>query len=190
MTACESLLTDILACRLCQAELPHAPNPVLQIDRRAKLMIVGQAPGVVVHQSGVPFADASGDRLRQWLGLERSVFYSADVAIVPMGFCFPGRGKNGDLPPRAECAVTWHARILAALPNVRTTVLLGRFAQHRYLGTRATSLTNVVRNYAAYFPDYIPLPHPSPRNNIWLKRNPWFEQEVVPALQSHIRQLI
>lgn len=190
MANCQSLFAEILACRLCQAELPHAANPVLQIDARAKLMIIGQAPGAVVHKSGVPFADASGDRLRQWLGLPRSVFYSAEVAIVPMGFCFPGRGKSGDLPPRAECADTWHTKILSALPEVKTTVLLGRYAQHRYLDTQAMSLTNVVRNYAKYFPKYIPLPHPSPRNNIWLKRNPWFEQEVVPALQSHIRQLI
>src|ERR1700722_10499821 len=180
----DRLLEDIRACTHCAKDLPHAPRPVVQAHEAARLCIVGQAPGRKVHQSGVPWSDRSGDRLRQWLGVPEEDFYDPrKVALVPMGFCYPGKAKSGDKPPRPECAPRWHARLNAFLPDTRLTLLVGRYAQAYYLVERQKrTLTDTVRAWAEYAPlDYLPLVHPSPRNQIWLKKNPWFEKELAPG---------
>lgn len=182
-----ALLQEVRACALCQAHLPLGPRPIIQADPEARLLVVGQAPGIKVHNSGVPWDDASGDRLRDWLGMDKARFYGKSVAIVPMGFCYPGRGKSGDLPPRKECAETWHARILQQLPKIETTLLIGTYAQKQYLEQAKPTLTQTVQSFAQYLPRFLPLPHPSPRNNIWLKKNPWFEAEVLPALRAKLQ---
>ncbi|WP_354469868.1 uracil-DNA glycosylase family protein [Marinobacterium sp. MBR-109] len=180
------LLREVRACRICADQLPLGPRPVVQADARARLLIVGQAPGLKVHETGIPFNDASGDRLREWLGLTRDRFYDPSrVAIVPMGFCYPGRGKSGDNPPRPECAPAWRAQLLAELPDIELTLLVGRYAQEWHLG-KGMSLTERVSRWQEFGPSRIPLPHPSPRNNLWLRRNPWFEQELLPQLQRKI----
>lgn len=162
----------------------------MQAHRSARLLIAGQAPGRKVHESGIPFDDASGDRLRAWLGLTREVFYDArKVAIVPMGFCFPGTGKSGDHPPRPECAPLWRERLLAGLSKVRLTLVIGQYAMAYHLPNAGASLTEAVQNWRSHGPKIMPLPHPSPRNNIWLKRNPWFEAEVLPDLQQRVASL-
>ncbi len=188
----DALLADIRACRLCEAHLPLGPNPVLRARASAKLLVVGQAPGTRVHQSGIPWNDSSGIRLRHWLGIERERFYDErDVAIVPMGFCYPGTGESGDLPPRPECGRTWHPRLLPLLPNVQLTLLIGHYAQAFFLGEqRGKTLTDTVRGWQRYFPRYLPLPHPSPRNQLWLKNNPWFDDEVVPALRAAVKSCL
>lgn len=185
------LLNEIRACTLCAPSLP-APRPVLAAGTAARLLIVGQAPGARVHASGVPWDDPSGERLRDWLGVDRETFYDERrIAIVPMGFCYPGTGRSSDLPPRPECAATWHARLLAELPNVALTLLIGRYAQAHYLGPRAgRTLTETVRAWRAHWPRLVPLPHPSPRNNRWLARNPWFERERLPALRREVRRVL
>lgn len=190
----EELLAEIRACRLCAepaigAPLPHEPRPVFQITATARLAIFSQAPGARVHQSGRPFTDPSGDRLRGWLGIGPEIFYdAAKVAIVPMGFCFPGYdAKGGDLPPRRECAPRWRARVMAALPNLETIVLVGVYAQKWHLGDRAApTLTETVQRWRDFAPKYFPTPHPSWRNNGWLKRNSWFERETAPALRQAV----
>lgn len=183
------LLDDIRHCRLCAEHLPLGPRPVLQADARARLLIVGQAPGLKVHETGIPFNDPSGDRLREWLGLSTEEFYDpAKAAIIPMGFCYPGRGRSGDNPPRPECASTWRERLLAELPNIELTLLIGRYAQAWHLG-KAHTLTERVKAWPDSGDNRIPLPHPSPRNNLWLKRNPWFEQDVLPRLRARIDAL-
>lgn len=183
------LLAQIRQCQLCANALPHEPRPVLQADTSAKLLIVGQAPGAKVHASGIPWQDASGERLRQWLGIDETVFYDPQqVAIVPMGFCYPGKGKSGDLPPRPECADTWHQQLLAELTQVRLTLVIGQYAQRYMLADRChKNLTETVRHWRDYAPDIIPLPHPSPRNNIWLKKHPWFAELLVklPSAVEH-----
>lgn len=187
------LLAKIAACRVCEPFLPLGPRPVLSAHQDARLLIVGQAPGLKVHTSGVPWNDASGDRLRAWLELSRESFYDASrVAIVPMGFCYPGKGKSGDLPPRPECAPLWHDALLKHLPNVRLTLLIGQYAQARYLGERRKkTLTDTVRAWREYIGDgYLPIVHPSPRNGIWLGKNPWFEESLVPELRSHVHALL
>lgn len=189
----QELLAEIRACRHCAAHLPHEPRPVLQAVRSARLCIAGQAPGTRVHETGLPFNDASGDRLRQWMGVDRATFYDDPrIAIIPMGFCFPGQDeKGGDLPPRPECAPLWRARLFALLPNIELTLLVGQYAQRWHLDRRAKrSLSETVRAYEEYLPEYLPLPHPSWRNTGWLKRNTWFEQEVVPLLRREIRRLV
>lgn len=182
------LLTAIRACTLCAEHLPHGPRPVVQAGETARLLIVGQAPGRRVHETGIPWNDPSGDLLRSWLQLPRDVFYDpGKVAIVPTGFCYPGTGRSGDLPPRPECAPAWHARLLAAMPDVQLTLLIGRYAQQGYLRDNAkATLTETVAAYRDYLPAYFPLPHPSPRNRLWLKNNPWFEREVLPELRKRI----
>lgn len=192
MPELEDLLQRIRACRLCEAHLPLGPRPVLHASASAKLLIVGQAPGTKVHASGIPWDDQSGKRLRQWLGLEPATFYdAAQVAIIPMGFCYPGKGKSGDLPPRPECATHWHQSLLALLPNIQLTLLVGKYAQDYFLGrTARPTLTETVANWHEYLPRYMPLPHPSPRNQFWLRRNPWFEADAVPALQQLVEQLV
>jgi uracil-DNA glycosylase/uncharacterized protein YeaO (DUF488 family) len=172
--------------------LPLGPRPVLQASATASLLIVGQAPGAKVHASGVPWDDASGKRLRAWLGIDSETFYDATrVALVPMGFCYPGRGSGGDNPPRPECAPLWHARLVEQLKDVRLTLLVGQYAQRWFLGNcRKASLTETVAAWREYAPDYVPLPHPSPRNQAWFKRHPWFEQDVLPDLQERVRALL
>ena len=186
------LLEQIRACRHCAAALPCGPRPVLQVQRSARLRIVGQAPGRKVHESGIPWNDASGDRLRDWLGLTPERFYDAEqVAIVPMGFCYPGKARSGDLPPRPECAVLWHGKLNAQLQDVGLTLLVGRYAQAHYLGNRRRStLGDTVRAWQEYLSlGYFPLPHPSPRNRAWFARNPWFAKDVLPAIRTAVRSL-
>lgn len=192
-TSFEALLEAIRACRLCAPALAHEPNPVLRGWPSARLMIVGQAPGTRVHASGIPFDDPSGVRLRQWLGLTPEAFYDeARVAIVPMGFCFPGLSEKGaDLPPRRECAPHWRPMLLPHFTAVKLTVLVGTHAQRWHLGARARgSLTDTVAHWRDYGSAYVPLPHPSWRNNAWLKRNPWFARELVPVLQQRVREAL
>ncbi|HEX7633796.1 MAG TPA: uracil-DNA glycosylase family protein [Noviherbaspirillum sp.] len=179
------LLTEIRSCRACAQHLPHGPRPVVQAGASARLLIIGQAPGRRVHETGIPWNDPSGDRLREWLALPPDVFYDEQrVAIVPTAFCYPGKGKSGDLPPRPECAPLWHPRLLAEMPHVRLTLLIGRFAQQCYLGENGKpTLTATVAAYREYLPRYFPLPHPSPRNRAWFRENAWFEQRVVPDLR-------
>lgn len=188
-----SLLSEITACRLCEVHLPLGPRPVVRIDPRARILIVGQAPGTKVHASGIPWDDASGKRLRDWLGVTPETFYDpALFAIVPMGFCYPGRGSGGDNPPRPECAPLWHDRVLSTLPDIKLTLLIGAHAQGRYLGERRkATLGETVRAWQDYAEDgFLPLVHPSPRNGIWLSRNPWFEAEIVPAMRGRVQVLL
>jgi len=184
-----TLLDEIRACRVCETALPLGPRPVLAAHRSARVLIAGQAPGKRVHESGVAWRDPSGDRLRAWLGLDDEVFYDARrVALVPMGFCYPGTGSGGDLPPRPECAETWHGRLLPLLASVRLTVVIGRYAQAYHLGDRAgPGVTETVADWRRFAPAVIPLPHPSPRNQRWLVRNPWFEKELVPVLRRAVQ---
>ncbi len=191
-SALDIIVSDVKKCTLCESDLPLGARPVLQVSETARILIAAQAPGIRVHQSGRPFTDPSGDRLRQWMGIGKDTFYDArKIAILPMGFCYPGTGKSGDLPPRPECARTWRAQILAALPNIELILVIGIYAQKWHLGdTRKRNLTETVKNWRDYWPDVLPLPHPSPRNNNWLKTNPWFEEEVIPHLQERVARLI
>ena len=191
MSALVSLLSEIRNCRLCEADLPLGPRPVLQCSSQARILIAGQAPGRRVHESGIPFDDVSGERLRQWLGINRDVFYDAAcIAILPMGFCYPGTGKSGDLPPRPECEASWRASLMAQLKQIELTLVLGRYAQRYHFHSKSGSLTDLVRSWREYWPTLVPLPHPSPRNNRWLKQNPWFEQELLPELQTRVKTLL
>lgn len=187
-----ALLQRIRACQLCANHLPLGPRPVLRAAASARLLIVGQAPGTRVHASGIPWNDPSGERLRAWLGIDRDTFYDESrVAIVPMGFCYPGKGTSGDLPPRPECAQTWHPQLLPRLPSIELTLLIGQYAQKYFLGAaRGGDLTATVRAFRDYLPRYLPLPHPSPRNIGWFRRNPWFEAEVLPALRGRVHSLL
>jgi uracil-DNA glycosylase len=186
------LQQEIRACTICAGHLPLGPRPVFQISRTARILIAGQAPGSKVHASGIPFDDASGDRLRDWLGLDRETFYDASrVAILPMGFCYPGTGKSGDLPPRPECSVAWRAKILRELSAVKVTLVIGQYAMAWHLGQRAkATLTETVQAWREFSPELFPLPHPSPRNNIWLKKNPWFAREVLPELRKQVKAVL
>lgn len=187
----DTVIAAARACSHCAALLPQPPRPVLAAAVDARILIIGQAPGARVHASGIPFDDASGDRLRDWLGVSRDLFYDARrVAIVPMGLCYPGRGRSGDLPPRPECAPLWHPPLLNTMKRVELTILVGDHAQRYYLDHRHRSLTERVHGWRVYWPDTMPLPHPSPRNNPWLRRNPWFEREVLPALRRRVRQVL
>ena len=188
-----ALVSRAQACRVCAAHLPHGPRPVLRAAAAARLMIIGQAPGSKVHATGIPWNDPSGDRLRAWLALDRAVFYDEGrIAIVPMGFCYPGRdARGGDLPPRPECAPLWHPPLRTALTRVELTLLVGQYAQAHYLKRRRqSSLTESVRAWADYGPEFLPLPHPSWRNTGWLKKNPWFEIELLPELRARVRRLL
>ncbi len=187
-----ALLRDVRACTLCASYLPLGPRPVLQMGVGARILIAGQAPGRQVHESGVPFDDASGDRLREWMGIDRAVFYDAAmIAILPMGFCYPGTGASGDLPPRPECAAQWRQRILSVMPNIELTLVIGRYAQAwHFAAAAATGVTDAVRGWRDHWPAVLPLPHPSPRNNIWLKRHPWFAADVLPALQARVGAIV
>jgi len=185
------LVKEIRACRICEDFLPLGPRPVIQVAQGARLLIVGQAPGRRVHESGVPFDDASGDRLRSWLGVTPEVFYDPGlVAIVPMGFCFPGTGPSGDLPPRPECAPQWRTALLSELVAVRLTLVIGQYALRWHLPEAGSSVTEAVRDWRTVWPDVVPLPHPSPRNNRWLTANPWFADELLPELRTRVRALL
>ncbi|KAF0809438.1 hypothetical protein A167_01721 [Alcanivorax sp. S71-1-4] len=185
------LLEEVRACRLCEDVLPLGPRPVIRAARSARILIIGQAPGTRVHATGIPWNDPSGDRLREWLAMDAETFYDERrIAIMPMGLCYPGRGRSGDLPPRPECAPTWHDRVRAELPALRLTLLIGQYAQRYYLPAWRGSLTENVRHYAAAPPGLFPLPHPSPRNRLWLRQRPWFEAEVVPALREAVREAL
>lgn len=190
--ALDALLGEIRACRACAAHLPLGPRPVLQAGPGARVMIVGQAPGTRVHATGITFNDPSGDTLRVWLGVDRATFYDpALFAIVPAGLCYPGRGKSGDLPPRPECAPTWHPRLRPLLPGIELTLLVGSYAQAHYLGNRrGRTLAATVSRWREFGPAFLPTPHPSPRNRLWLRRNPWFEAEVVPEIRRRVAALI
>jgi len=186
------LLHDVRACTRCAAHLPHGPRPIVQAGAGARLLIVGQAPGARVHASGVPWSDASGRRLRDWLQLDETMFFDARrVAIVPMGFCYPGKAASGDAPPRPECREAWHPRLLPLLPRIRLTLLIGHHAQAYFLGGQRKPTTgDTVRAWRDYMPRYLPLPHPSPRNVAWFLRNPWFESEVLPALRGRVHDIL
>lgn len=188
-----ALLAEIRACRHCAGRLAHEPRPVLQVSSTARIGIFSQAPGTRVHESGRPFTDASGERLRGWLGIGPDIFYDERrVAIIPMGFCFPGQdAKGGDLPPRKECASLWRARLMAAMPKLETAILVGGYSQKWHLGERRKpSLTETVEAWRDYAPDFFPTPHPSWRNNGWLKKHPWFEAELLPVLRKRVAALI
>jgi uracil-DNA glycosylase len=189
-----ALLNQVRACSACAKSLPHAPRPVVQLSAGARLLIIGQAPGSRVHASGIAWDDDSGARLRAWTGIDNGTFHDPTrVAMMPMGFCYPGKGEGADLPPRPECAPLWHDRVLAHLPRRRLTLLVGMHAQRRYLrgrypnGIHAHSMTAAVRQFSTYLPDYFPLPHPSWRSTLWMRRNPWFAEEVLPALRAAVR---
>ena len=189
MESLDTLLNEIRACQACREELPLGPRPVLQISPAARILIASQAPGTKVHHSGVPFDDASGDHLREWLGVSRQDFYDpGKFAIVPMGLCYPGRGTSGDAPPRSECAPLWRGRLLRQLGNLRLTLLIGSYAQIAELGPG--KLGERVRNFREHLPSVIPLPHPSWRSRHWMKQNPWFGDEVIPSLRQAVRQAL
>lgn len=187
----DALLAEVRACRVCEAHLPLGPRPVLQAHPLARILVVGQAPGARVHASGVPWDDASGVRLRAWMGVDAKTFYDPTrIAIVPMGMCYPGRGADGDLPPRPECAPLWLPRLLPHLARVELTLLVGQYAQRWFLGRlRKSSLTETTAAWREYAPRFMPLPHPSPRNQPWLARHRWFEEDVIPALRARIAEL-
>ncbi len=185
------LLDDVRKCRQCERFLPLGPRPVLQVHPDARILIAGQAPGSKVHASGIPFDDASGDRLRDWLGLSKQDFYDEKkVAILPMGFCYPGAGKSGDLPPRPECAPLWRAKLLAQLTNLQLTLVIGKYAMGYHMPSVHQTLTETVAQWRSYWPGIVPLPHPSPRNNIWLAKNPWFSEELLPLLRNRVDEAL
>lgn len=185
------LLARVRGCRICEANLPLEPRPVIQASQEARLLVVGQAPGRRVHETGLPFNDPSGDRLRDWMGIDRDTFYDGRrLAILPMGFCYPGTGKSGDLPPRPECAPAWRNLLLERLHRVELTLVIGQYAQAWHLPGPRVSVTRRVERWREVWPAMMPLPHPSPRNNLWLRRNPWFEQTVLPELRHRVADIL
>jgi len=186
----DELLVKIAKCRICEADLPHEPRPVVQLSPNCSLILVGQAPGRRVHESGVPWDDPSGVRLRKWLQISEEDFYNPNkVGILPMGFCYPGKGKSGDLPPKPICAPTWHPAVTAQIKEPRLTILIGKYAQEFYLGSgKYKTLTEKVFHFEKFLPVYFPVPHPSPRNIAWFKKNPWFELDVLPQLRNYVKQ--
>jgi len=185
------LLQEIKRCTVCLPHLADGVNPVLSASKDSKIVIIGQAPGSIVHKSCVPWEDKSGDRLREWMGISDEDFYNPKkIGIIPMGFCYPGKGKSGDLPPRKECAPLWHEALFKQMNKIELTLLIGSYAQNYYLGERKKkTLTETVKSHQAYMPQYLPLPHPSPRNNIWLSKNPWFAKEVLPYLRKAVKKV-
>ena len=191
MNSCARLLGEVRACTLCSSKLAHGVRPVLQIDSRARVLVASQAPGRRVHESGIPFDDASGERLREWMGITPQTFYDPQrIAILPMAFCFPGAGKSGDLAPRPECAPAWRAKILAHLNSLELTLVIGQYAQSYHFDPGFVSVTDTVRNWHASWPEVVPLPHPSPRNNLWIRRNPWFEEQLLPMLRERVSTVL
>ncbi|WP_397601681.1 uracil-DNA glycosylase family protein [Silvanigrella sp.] len=182
-----SILKKILQCKFCVKELPLKPKPILNFSASAKILIAGQAQGIKAHESGIPWNDQSGERLRDWLGIDKDIFYNPKkIPIVPMGFCYPGKGKSGDLPPRKECKEIWFEKIHEELSNIQLKIIIGSYAQEYYFSLKNETLTDVVKSWKKYLPSCIPLPHPSPRNNIWLKKNPWFEKDLLPVLRKKV----
>jgi uracil-DNA glycosylase len=183
---------EIRQCTICAEHLPLGPKPILSIHPHSKIAIISQAPGRLAHESGIPWDDPSGERLREWLGVDKTTFYqAANFAIIPMGFCYPGKGKTGDLPPRKECAPQWHHTILSMLPQIQLTLTIGQYAQKAYLGeSRRKNLTETVLHFENYLPAYLPLPHPSPLNARWRKKNPWFREAVLPVLRKWIKEIL
>jgi len=192
MSDLESLLARIRSCQLCAASLPNKPNPVLRAHKNARLLIVGQAPGIRVHTTGIPWNDPSGDRLREWLAIDHDTFYNEKkIAIIPIAYCYPGTGSMGDLPPSKICSEHWLASLLKQLPNIQLSLLVGQYAQAYYLQCqRQATLTQTVQHFQDYLPKYLPLPHPSPRNNRWFKKNPWFQKSVVPIARQYCHALL
>jgi len=188
----QTLLHHIKDCTICEAHLPLGARPVVTAHKESKIIIIGQAPGIKVHNSGIPWDDASGKQLRKWLDVTNETFYDTkNFAIIPMGFCYPGKGKSGDLPPRPECAPQWHQKLLKHMPNVELVLLIGMYAQKYYLKKDAKrTLTETVANFNAYLPNYLPLPHPSPRNRFWFSKNPWFETDVLPILKQKVAEIV
>ena len=186
------LIQEVEGCSICKDYLPLGPNPIIRATTKSRILIIGQAPGIRVHNSGIPWNDPSGERLRNWLKVSSETFYDPEnFAIIPMGFCYPGKGKSGDLPPRKECAPQWHERLLEAMPEIKLTLLIGLYAQKYYLkSTAGKNLTETVRQFENYLPDIIPLPHPSPRNIRWFKQNPWFEADLLPVLKIKIQEAL
>lgn len=191
MSDLTQLLEQVRKCDICKENLPLRPRPVVSIHPESKILVVGQAPGTKVHATGIPWNDPSGDELRRWLGVDRETFYNPKLfGIMPMGFCYPGRGKGGDLPPRKECAPQWHKSLINHMPQVKLVLLIGSYAQSYYLHNRKQTLTETVKKFEEYLPTYFPLVHPSPRNRMWMRRNPWFEEEVIYALRDKVNPLI
>lgn len=188
----DKLITEIRSCTVCKEFLPNAPRPIIQASKTSKIVIIGQAPGQKVQDTGIPWDDASGENLRAWLNVSKELFYDkAHFALIPMGFCFPGTGKSGDLPPRPECAPLWHKQLLESMTEIKLTLLIGQYAQKYYLkNLNKRTLTETVKNYQTYLPEYLPLPHPSPRNNIWQKKNSWFKEDVVKILQGIVKKTL
>jgi uracil-DNA glycosylase len=188
----KQLLQQIKNCTVCLQYLKDGVNPIIAAAPKSRIIIIGQAPGRIVHTTGIPWNDKSGDNLRNWLGIDKDIFYNpAHIALMPMGFCYPGTGKSGDLPPRPECAPLWHEKLLKKMPQVQLTLLIGQYAQNYYLGNTAReNLTETVRNFKNYLPRYLPLPHPSPRNNIWQSKNEWFSKEVLPELKKRVGNIL
>lgn len=187
----KGLLQQVARCRLCESVLPHGCRPVVRASRNSRILIIGQAPGRRVHESGIPWNDPSGDQLREWLQVDNDLFYDPDnFALMPMGFCYPGTGKSGDLPPRPECAPQWHPVLRSRIPQVQLTLLIGQYAQKAYLKEPKKNLTENVRAFATHGGDVMPLPHPSPRNRLWQKKNPWFLDRVVPELRAQVAQIL
>ena len=186
------LLSEVRACRACEEHLPLGPRPIVRASATSRILIVGQAPSASVHASGVPWDDASGRRLREWLGVDANTFHDQSlISIIPMGFCYPGRGGGGDNPPRRECAPMWQGSLFAKLPQIQLTLLIGQYAQRHYLGARCKpSLTKTVMAWREYAPEFVPLPHPSPRNTAWFQRNIWFENDVLPMLQEQVASMM
>lgn len=191
-TKLDVLVAKVRACTLCAEHLPFEPNPILRPSSTAKILIVGQAPSTRVHNTGIPWNDPSGDKLREWMGVSRDIFYdNKKIAIMPTGFCYPGKGKSGDLPPRPECAPTWHPQLHEFMPQIELTLLIGQYAQNYYLAAqKKKTLTETVQAWKEYAPGYLPMPHPSPRNRLWLKKNAWFESKVVPQLRRRVQKLM
>lgn len=191
MNELTTLLERVRKCEICKESLPLGPRPVVSIHSKSKILVVGQAPGTKVHATGIPWNDPSGDELRRWLGVDRETFYNPEIfGIMPMGFCYPGRGKGGDLPPRKECAPQWHESLISHMPKVKLILLIGSYAQAYYLKDRKKTLTETVKNFEEYLPTYFPLVHPSPRNRMWMRKNLWFEEEVIYALRDQVNPLI
>ena len=191
-TMSDPLIEQVRGCTLCASHLPLGAKPVFQVHQKARILIAGQAPGRKVHETGIPFNDPSGQRLREWMGIGPEIFYNPEmIAILPMGFCYPGTGKSGDLPPRPECADKWRNSLLELMGDIQLTLVIGKYAQNWHLGdSQKANLTETVKAWKEYWPSLLPLPHPSPRNNMWLKKNIWFESDVLPVLKFRIAEIL